>query len=69
MNKLSVDKINAVAPYSVVESTRAGYFIFRSDYCVRYTVGFDESDLLRSDTSFLFSIINIDNVISQAIGR
>lgn len=64
MNNLSIDAINAIAPYPVITSTKNGYFIFRSDYCVRYAVGFDESNLLRSDTSYLFSIINIDNVKS-----
>lgn len=65
MKKLSLDRINAVAPYAIESSSvREGYYIFRTDYGVRYAVGFDDSDLLYSDETYFFSIINIDNVKS-----
>jgi len=64
MTELSLDAINATAPYKVELSGHEGYFIFRTDYGVRYAVGFDESDLLYSDKAYMFSIINIDHIKS-----
>lgn len=65
MTELSLDKINAVAPYAIESSSvHEGYYIFRTDYGIRYAIGFDDSDLLYSDESYLFSIINVDNAKS-----
>ena len=65
MIELSLDAINNKAPYHVdcVEH-HDGYFTFSTDFGVNYTVGFDVDDLIQSDISYQFVLINIDNTKS-----
>lgn len=46
MVSLSVERINAVAPYQVTEARRENTVKFETDYGVQYFVGFDSSDFL-----------------------
>ena len=52
MVELSLDRINAVAPYQVQLDSRTGLYKFVSDYQVWFSVAFEENDLLQSGESY-----------------
>ena len=55
---LSLDKINAVAPYQVQLDNTTGLYKFVSDYQVGFSVAFEENDLLQSGESYQFALTN-----------
>lgn len=61
MNRLSIDTINASAPYEVWVSGVKDTFHFVSDGGIGFTVDFMEDDLLSSGLAFQLLIGNLDN--------
>lgn len=62
MNPLCIDKINSAAPYIVsINNIRRGYYDFETDCHVKYSVGFDDDDLITSDESYQLVIINVNH--------
>ena len=57
---LSLDKINAVAPYQVQLDNTTGLYKFVSDYQVGFSVAFEENDLLQSGESYQFALTNYE---------
>lgn len=64
MVELSLDRINAVAPYQVQLDSRTGLYKFVSDYQVGFSVAFEENDLLQSGESYQFALTNYEGKIS-----
>lgn len=65
MRKLSLSTINAKSPYQVSDNKiRDNYFDFTTDSGVKYSVGFDEDDLLQSDESYQLIIVNVNHQAS-----
>ena len=60
MVELSLDRINAVAPYQVQLDSRTGLYKFVSDYQVWFSVAFEENDLLQSGESYQFALTNYE---------
>lgn len=60
MVELSLDRINAVAPYQVQLDSRTGLYKFVSDYQVGFSVAFEENDLLQSGESYQFALTNYE---------
>lgn len=60
MVELSLDRINAVAPYQVQLDSRTGLYKFISDYQVWFSVAFEENDLLQSGESYQFALTNYE---------
>lgn len=60
MVELSLDKINAVAPYQVQLDNTTGLYKFVSDYQVGFSVAFEENDLLQSGESYQFALTNYE---------
>lgn len=60
MVELSLDKINAVAPYQVQLDNTTGLYKFASDYQVGFSVAFEENDLLQSGESYQFALTNYE---------
>ena len=60
MVELSLDKINAVAPYQVQLDNTTGLYKFVSDYQVGFSVAFEENDLLLSGESYQFALTNYE---------
>lgn len=61
MKELSLEQINAKAPYHVVPSGKENMYLFQSDFGVEFAVSFDESLLMTSMSVFEFSITNRNN--------
>ena len=56
---LNVDKINAVAPYSVTATKDPNWVMFKTDYGVLYAAGFDRDDTSMPETeTYQFTILN-----------
>ena len=64
MKALSLDIINASAPYEVYWHEASRTYRFRSDYDVVLAIGFDDDDIIETAESYVFSIINVNNVPS-----
>lgn len=60
MVELSLDRINAVAPYQVQLDSRTGLYKFVSDYQAWFSVAFEENDLLQSGESYQFALTNYE---------
>lgn len=60
MNPLSVDRINAHAPYSVTLTSK-GYFLFNTDQDVTYAISFTEEFEIGGCMGYQFSIRNANN--------
>ena len=64
MNTLSLNTINATAPYKVSWHEPSHTYRFKSDYDVILAIGFDDDDLIETAESYVFSIINVNNTPS-----
>ena len=64
MEALSLAVINASAPYEVYWHEASRTYRFRSDYDVVLAIGFDDDDIIETAESYVFSIINVNNVPS-----
>lgn len=64
MKSLALDVINASAPYEVYWHEVYHTYRFRSDYDVVLAIGFDDDDIIETAESYVFSIINVNNVPS-----
>lgn len=60
MNELDIDRINSIAPYKVFRTKRYGYYGFVTKTGVAISVGFDNDDLLSTE-SYQFAIVNTNN--------
>ena len=60
MVELSLDRINAVAPYQVQLDSRTGLYKFVSEYQVWCSVAFEENELLQSGESYQFALTNYE---------
>lgn len=61
MVSLSVERINAVAPYKVTTARGENSVKFDTEYGVQYVVGFDSSDFLLCAETYQFFIANGNN--------
>lgn len=61
MRALSLDVINASAPYEVYWHEASHTYRFRSDYDVVLAIGFDDDDIIETAESYVFSIIILTN--------
>lgn len=65
MKELSLQAINKKSPYKVYrDRIRPHYFDFTTDCGVKYSVGFDDDDLLQSDESYQLIIVNVNHQAS-----
>lgn len=64
MKALSLDEINATAPYKVTWHALSRTYRLRSEHGVVLAISFDEDDLLETAESYVFSIINVNNAPS-----
>ena len=58
---LSIERINADAPYLVESIGKAGFYQFFTDGGEHYSIGFMEDDILLTRDSFQLIIANINN--------
>lgn len=61
MNKLSIESINAKAPYKVKFKPETSSYVFTSDSMIDYAVIFTQDDLVRKDKAYQFVIANINH--------
>lgn len=61
MRQLSLEQINAKAPYHVVLHEQTGSYRFKSETGVRFAVSFDVSWIINSITTYEITIANLDN--------
>lgn len=54
MNKLSIESINAKAPYKVKFEPETGAYLFTSDSNIDYLVDFTLDNLVKSDKAYQF---------------
>lgn len=64
MNKLSLNSINASAPYKVSFHETTHTYRFITDYNVIIGIDFDKDDLIETAETYILSIINVNNVVS-----
>ncbi len=64
MRPLTLDVVNATAPYEVYWHEPTRTYRFKSDYDVVLAIGFDDDDILETAESYVFSIINVNNIPS-----
>lgn len=64
MKQLSLDTINSSSPYEVYWHEMSHTYRFKTDYDVVLAIGFDEDDMIETAESYVFSIINVNNVPS-----
>lgn len=64
MTPLSLEQINASAPYKVYWHEKSQTYRFKSEHEVVLAIGFDEDDIIENAESYVFSIINVNNVPS-----
>ena len=64
MKALPLDVINASAPYKVYWHEASHTYRFKSDYEVVFAIGFDDDDIIETAESYVFSIINVNNMSS-----
>lgn len=60
MNSLSLETINAAAPYKVWLHEETGSYHFISDGGVVFAIDFDDDDLIRSAESYILGINNVN---------
>jgi len=56
MKPLSLDIINASAPYEVYWHEKSRTYRFISDFGVVLAIGFDDDDIIENTESYVFSI-------------
>ena len=56
MKPLSLDIINASAPYEVYWHEKSRTYRFKSDFGVVLAIGFDDDDIIENTESYVFSI-------------
>lgn len=61
MIRLSLQDINASAPYQVRESQEEGFYEFFTIHDVHYSVGFMEDDLLMQEETYQLIIANVNH--------
>ena len=61
MVRLSLNRLNEVAPYPVTYSEQYDDYRFVTDGGIVYSVGFEEDFLLQNGESYQFVIINLSN--------
>lgn len=64
MVNLSAERINLKSPYKVSATRHEGELRFITDYGVRYTVGFEFTELLTCAETYQFYITNTNNTKS-----
>lgn len=64
MKPLSLDIINASAPYEVYWHEKSRTYRFKSDFGVLLAIGFDDDDIIENAESYVFSIINVNKIPS-----
>lgn len=64
MECLSLNDINRNAPYCVVWHEKSHTYRFRSRYDVVFAISFDEDEIIENIESYVFSIVNVNNVPS-----
>ena len=64
MKSLALDVINASAPYEVYWHEVSHTYRFSIDSVVVLAIGFDDDDIIETAESYVFSIINVNNVPS-----
>ena len=64
MKPLSLDIINASAPYEVYWHKKSRTYRFKSDFGVVLAIGFDDDDIIENAESYVFSIINVNKIPS-----
>ena len=64
MKPLSLDIINASAPYEVYWHETSRTYRFKSDFGVVLAIGFDDDDIIENAESYVFSIINVNKTPS-----
>ena len=64
MKPLSLDIINASAPYEVYWHEKSRTYRFKSDFGVVLAIGFDDDDIIENAESYVFSIINVNKIPS-----
>ena len=64
MKPLSLDIINASAPYEVYWHEKSRTYRFKSDFGVVLAIGFDDDDIIENAESYVFSIINVNKISS-----
>lgn len=61
MNTLSIESINAKAPYKVKFEPETGAYLFTSDSNIDYLVDFTLDNLVKSDKAYQFVIANVNH--------
>lgn len=61
IKSLSVERINATAPYQVESTAKEGFYDFFTDSGVHYSVGFMNDDVLLISDSYQLMIGNLNN--------
>ena len=69
MKSLHLDIVNTLSPYEVWWHEESRTYRFRTDSGVVLAIGFDEDDLIENAESYVFSIINVNNVPSPRDSR
>lgn len=64
MKALALDIINSEAPYKVSWHEKSHTYRFKTDYNVILAIAFDEDNMIESADSYVFSIINVNNMPS-----
>lgn len=64
MKALALDIINSEAPYKVSWHEKSHTYRFKTDYNVVLAIAFDEDDMIESADSYVFSVINVNNMPS-----
>ncbi len=66
MKPLSLQWINASAPYEVQWHEASRTYRFASDFGVELAIAFDEDDIIEAAESYTLSIINVNNLPSPS---
>ncbi len=61
MKELSLDNINRLSPYNVIESEEIDFFEFYTTHDVHYSVGFMKDDCLMQNEAYHLIIVNVNN--------
>ena len=61
MNPLSLEAINASAPYEVTEGREENFYEFFTVHDVHYSVGFMEDDILMQEEAYQLIVVNVNH--------
>lgn len=64
MQSLALNMINDEAPYKVFWHEKSRTYRFKTDYDVVLAIAFDEDDMIECADSYVFSVINVNNMPS-----